>query len=161
MTLEQNEPSFPRTPGQLLVWLRDTDRGRALIREAASGFLEEACRKCQRVRPYPKVLVVVRRLGFRPGAEVFYEKGVTVKCVELVDSEGDPATEILVEKLLIQQLPKPWKPLVACRSDSQVFTGLTAERKLRFFELRQWLRLMDEFKGGEYEERAARPPGFH
>ena len=144
--MDQNEPSFPLNPDRLLIWLRDTDAGRAVVRKAASGFLEEECRKCQRVRPYPKVLVVVRRLGCKPGVEVFYERGVTIKCIELVDSEGDPAMEILVEELLVHQLPKSWKPLVTCRSDSEVFTGLTAERQLRFLELRQWLHLMADYK---------------
>lgn len=157
MEQPKNEPSFPLNPGQLLAWLRDTDVGRQLVREAASGFLEEECRKCQRLRPYPKVLAVVRRLGLKPGVEVFHERGVTVKCIELVDSQDDlelvdsqddPAIEILVEQLLVHQLSRSWKPLVECRSDSQVFTGLTAERKLGMIELRDWLDLMTEFKKG-------------
>ena len=136
----------------LYGWLRDTDQGKAIIRELAPGFLEEACRKCQRLRPYSKVLAVVRLLGCRPGVEVFYERGVTVKCIELVDSQDDPATEILVEELLEHQLPRLWKPLVQCRSDSQVFTGLTAEWKLQMIEVRDWLHLMTEFKKAEAAE---------
>lgn len=137
---------IPRKLGRLRAWLRDTEAGRELVRDATEGFLESECRTCQKRRPYPKVLVVVRRLGRHPGVEVFHEKGVTVRLEELVDSEDDKAMEILVEELLVHQLPRSWKTLVTCRSDSQVFTGLTAERKLRMVELRDWLNVMSEFR---------------
>ena len=146
--VDMTKPTLPRTMAQLRGWLRDTEAGQKIIRELTSGSLEDECRKCQRVRPYPKVLAVVRRLGFKPGVEVFHERGVAVKCIELVDSEGDPATEILVEELLEHQLPRSWKPLVGRRSVSEVFTGLTVERKLEMAELRDWLYLMAEFKKG-------------
>jgi len=39
--MEQSEPSFPLNPGQLLVWLRDTDVGRVVVRDAVRSFLEK------------------------------------------------------------------------------------------------------------------------
>ena len=135
------KPTFPATLAALRAWLRDTEEGRELLRETAKDVLENACRRCERRRPYPRVLAVARRLGAKPGVEVYYEEGISVRCEELMDSKDDPATEILCEDLLREQLPRSWKHLVDCRSDSQVFTGLTAERCIESLET---LRIIKE-----------------
>ena len=144
MTLQQ--PTFPKTLAALRVWLRDTTKGRKLLRVAAKDFLENACRRCERRRPYPRVLTVARRLGPRLGVEVYYEEGVTVRCEELLDSKDDTAMEILCEDLLRAQLPKSWKHLVDCRSDSQVFTGLTAGQQIESLETLWILQELKERK---------------
>ena len=138
-----DEPTFPETPDALRAWLQDTDEGRELLRVAANDFLESACRRCERSQPYPRVLAVARRLGAKPGVEVYYEKGVTVRCEELLDSKDDPATEILCDDLLRAQLPRSWKHLVDCRSDSQVFTAVYAGRCI---ESRETLRILKELR---------------
>lgn len=133
---------FPTTLAALRAWLTDSDVGRELLRETTKDFLENKCRECERLRPYPKVLAVVRRLGCKPGIEVFYEEGVTVRCEELLDSQDDKAMEILCEDLL-RALPRSWKHLPDCRSDSQVFTGLTVDRQIESVET---LRILDELR---------------
>ena len=144
-----DKPMFPRTARQLRAWLRDTTIGRQLFRELAKDVLEEECRKCQRIRPYPKVLVVVRRLGTLPCVEVFREKGVTVRLEELVDTHEDAIIEILgtelTEKLLVAQLPKPWRHLPYCKSESRCFHGITAERRLKVLGDLEELRIYREF----------------
>lgn len=129
-----DEPTFPETPDALRAWLRDSEEGNDLLRVAAKDFLEDTCRRCERRQPYPRVLAVARRLGPRLGVEVFYEEGVTVRCEELLGSQDNKAMEILCEDLLRAQLPKSWKHLVDCRSDSRVFTGLTAGRQIESLE---------------------------
>ncbi len=141
--------TIPRSAGQLRAWLRDTETGHEILKEASRGFLEDECRKCQKLRPYPKVLVVVRRLGTRPGVEVFYEKGVSVRLEELVDSKDDKELEILVETLLVDQLPKSWKTLPdspGYRRDSMVFTGLSAITQFVHSEDLKLIRELQEFK---------------
>jgi len=88
----------------------------------------------------------VRRLGRYPGVEVYREKGVNVWLEELVDSQDDPAIERLVDDLLVAQLPRNWKHLVDCRSDSIVFTGLTAERQMESLITLELLRELKAWK---------------
>jgi len=106
MARTKDTPSFPRTERQLRAWLRDVPAGQQLVRDLASGVLEMECRRCERARPYPRVLVVIRRLGPLPGVEVFSERGVTVRLEELVDTQDDPVIEVLAEELLVAQLPR-------------------------------------------------------
>ena len=146
MAWKHESKTFPRTAGQLRRWLRDTVPGRTLVKELAKDFLEKECRRCERRRPYPRVLVVIRRLGYKPGAEVFYEKGITVRLEELVDSQGDASIELLVEKLLLAQLPRSWKHLPNCRSESMVFSGLTATRRIESLEILKLIRELKEIR---------------
>src|SRR3972149_2088386 len=123
-------PTLPKTLGQLSVWLRDTDAGREILRRCYEQALEEKCSACEKGIPIPRVLVVLRRLGHYPGVEVYRETGVNLRLEELVDSEDDPAVELLIDDLLRAQLPQNWKHMVDCRCDSIVFTGLTAGRRI-------------------------------
>lgn len=144
MAKPDQKTEFPRTPLQLRAWLRDTETGRYLARQAARNILEEACRKCQKIRPYPRVLVVVRRLGPKPGVEVYSEKGVTIMTHELVDTHDDPASEVLAEELLALQVPKSWRFLLGMKPESRVFTGLEAEATIRAI---QTMRTIRELRG--------------
>ena len=139
-------PRWPRSRGQMCAWLRDTDTGREILREAADSILEDACRKCHTVGPVPKVLVVARRLGRMPGVEVYHEKGVSVRLEELIDTRDDATTEILAEELLRLQLPRPWRHLLECRSQSEVFRGLAPDRVADGILTRRWLRELAEAK---------------
>ena len=145
MARTQESATIPRYPGPLRRWLRDTVAGQTIVQEVAKDVLEKACRNCERLRPYPRVLVVVRRLGRHPGVEVYREKGITVRLEELVDSQDDAGLERLVENLLRAQLPRSWKHLVDCRSESMVFTELTATRRIESLET---LKLLRELKDG-------------
>ncbi len=143
-------PTFPGTAIQLRAWLRDTIVGRQMFRELAKDVLEEECRKCQRLRPYPKVLIVARRLRPRIrrrlyGIEVFRERGVTVRVEELIDEHDDATVEILAQELLEAQLPRPWRHLPHCRSESDCFRGLTAQRRLKTLGDLEELRIYREF----------------
>lgn len=139
------EPTFPRTARQLRAWLRDTIIGRQLFRELAKDVLENECRKCQRIRPYSKVLVVARRLGPVPGVEVFREKGVTVRLEQLIDTQDDKVIEILAEELLEAQLPRSWKHLPHCRSDEMCWRGWNATQQLKVWGDLEELRIYREF----------------
>ncbi len=145
MSRISDKTTCPRTAIQLRAWLRDTITGRQLFRELAKDVLEGECRKCQLIRPYPKALVVVRRLGPLPGVEVFREKGITVRLEELVDTRDDRVIEILAEELLEAQLPRPWKHLPHCRSESRCFHGVTAEQRLQALGDMEELRIYREF----------------
>ena len=139
-------PTFPTTIRQLKAWLRDTTVGRALMVLLTSEALENKCRACEnpQLATKPRVLVVVRRLGLHPGVEVYYENGVNVRLEELVDTKDDAAVEALADELLAVQLPRYWQHLqTSCRSQSMVFTGLTAERRTRSLEE---LRILRELK---------------
>ena len=140
------KPWIPRTLARLRVWLAGSEDGQRLVRECSAKFFEEKCRACEKGIPVPRVLVVVRRLGRYPGVEVYREKGVNVWLEELVDSQDDPAIERLVDDLLVAQLPRNWKHLVDCRSDSIVFTGLTAERQMESLITLELLRELKAWK---------------
>ena len=125
---EHDEPTIsPETAGRLRDWLLTTEWGRKIVQEAAKKFLEKECRKCEQRRPYPKVLVVARRLGLYPGFEVFQEPGVNVRMEEMIDTFGSADLELRAEELLIAKLPRPWKRLMDCNAryrDGEVFRGL-------------------------------------
>ncbi len=124
--------------GRVRAWLRDTDTGRKILREAAKGFLGDTCRNCQRLRPYPRVLVVLKRFGGigYVGAEVFHEPGTTVRIEEMIGIDALPCRDrtrldALLEDLLYAQLPRSWKHLTRCRSVEGVYRGITAERRIK------------------------------
>lgn len=129
--------NLPRTVNALRAWLRGSEEGQTLFRELASGFLEEKCRACQQIRPSRKVLVVLRRLGCFPGAEVYAETGVHVRVLELPDVPDDgPFTE-WTERLMELDLPKSWKHILWVperQVKRDVFRGVTVEKALRFHE---------------------------
>jgi len=145
MARTSDKPTFPRSPRQLRAWLRDTDVGRRLFLELAKEALENECQQCQLIRGYPKVLIVVRRLGSLPGVEVYREKGVTIRLEELVDTRDDKDIEILAEELLEAQLPRQWKHMPHCRSESKCFHGVTAGRLLQTLHDLDELRIYREF----------------
>ena len=143
MESEKPRPYIPRTLANLRQWLRDTNAGRELVRDATKGLLENECRACQNLVRCPKVLVVARRLGRFAGAEVYHEPGVQVRMEELVDSCDDKAIERLTDELLLAQLSKRWKHLVSCRRDSIAFTGLSAARRIESLETSRVLRELE------------------
>lgn len=148
----KQKPTIPQNAGHLAAWLRDTIEGRKILRDATEEFLEERCLNCAAVYRRPKVLVVVRRLGSRPGVEVFAERGVSVRIEEMVDTCDDPAMERLAEELLVALLPNAWKSLPGCPGymrQSQVFTGLTAERLIERLEALDWLALIRDARSGK------------
>ena len=126
------KPTFPRNQAALRVWLKDTEDGRAIVREAAKESLENACRGCERLRPYPRVLVVVRWAGLWSfDLTVFREEGVTVRVQETVDAPDCGIMDELAEDILWMQLPRSWQPLSECDARTQenyLFRGFTAER---------------------------------
>lgn len=144
-----DKPTFPRTAIQLRPWLRDTVIGRQLFQELVKEFLEEKCGECQFIYAHPKVLVVVRRLGPLPGVEVFWEKGVTVRIEELVDTHDDRVIEVLAEDVIELQLPKRWRHMLhvpSYRSESQCFHSQTAGQRLKVLGDLEDLRILREFR---------------
>lgn len=125
-------------PGTLLglrSWLKGSEQGRELLgeltEEAFEKVLEDKCRSCENIRPYPKVLVVLRRLGRFPGVEVYTEEGVAVRFLELPDTDLD------LEELIEVRLPRNWRHLVglpAKRIHSEVFRGMSLVEALRHTE---------------------------
>lgn len=139
----------PESAGRLRDWLLETEWGRKIVRDAAKKFLEDSCRKCQQLRPYPKVLVVARRLGLYPGFEVFREPGVNVRMEEMIDIPDIADVGGIADELLIAQLPRPWKRLVecdACYRAGEVFRGITAERQIESILGLRWLRELHEWR---------------
>lgn len=129
---------LPSTSQGLRAWFKGTVEGRELLRElteeAFEGRLEEKCRACQKLRPYPKVLVVLRRLGQFPGAEVYTEEGVTVRFLELPDVSSHLS---LLEELIEVRLPRNWRHMVwlpAKRIHGEVFRGMSLAESLRHTE---------------------------
>ena len=105
--------------------------------KAFEEALEEKCRACQSVRPYPKVLVVLRRLGRFPGAEVYAEEGVSVRFLEMPDVSSDGAIGRWVEELIEVKLPRNWRHLAGIpvkRISSEVFRGMSLDEVLRHTE---------------------------
>ncbi len=130
MAWGSNKPTFPRSLAALRKWLQDTDEGREVLTDAAKDFLESECRKCERRRPYPKVLVVGHIDDGKPCVEVYWEEGITVKTVELVNTEfGDVS---LAEELLRAQLPASWKHMLDTgrRSEMMTLKGLTVTSRI-------------------------------
>ena len=121
--------TFPSTPRTLRAWLRDTAEGKAIFAGLAEDFLERKCRACQNIRPYPKVLVVLRRIGDKPGAEVYAEEGVTTRFLELPDiPDADAEFARMTEELIALKIPKGWRHLIqlpARRIQSEVYRGVS------------------------------------
>ena len=141
--------SLPTTAKGLRAWLKGTDEGQAILRDAAAEFLQEKCRACQNMRPFPRVLIVLRRLGAHPGAEVYAEEGVTVRFMELPDVADDGCLGELVERLIAAKLPKSWLPMTelpAKRIKSEVFRGITAEKALGASRVAAVLKQLQELK---------------
>jgi ribosomal protein L36 len=139
--------NLPRTVKGLRAWIKGTTEGRAILREMASELLEEKCRACQMIGRNQRVLVVLRRLGNYPGAEVYAEDGVTVRFVELPDIPDDGEFAGLTEQLIEVELPKNWKQMVslpARRIQSDVWRGITVERALERHEDLMLIRALNE-----------------
>jgi len=148
---------IPQTLGRLRAWIRDTEAGREILREATSGLLEQKCRECQEAtRRRPRVLVVARRLGRYAGVEVYAERGVTVRLEELIESHDDPAIERLLDDLLHWQLPKSWRPVLMRVPDRLAFMGVTADQRLETLEnaamFRDWRNILREAFGDRKRE---------
>lgn len=133
--------TLPSTVQGLRVWLKGSTEGKALLREltdkAFEERVEEKCRTCENMRPYPKVLVVLRRLGRHPGAEVYTEDGVSVRFLELPDVSSDEASGRLAEELIEVRLPRNWRHMTglpAKRISSGVFRGVPLTEALRHSE---------------------------
>lgn len=138
--------TLPRTLRGLRPWLTQTDEGRALLASLTDECLEERCRACQEGwLAIPRVLVVLRRLGRYPGAEVYQTNGVTVRLEELVDTQDDAELERLADELLEVQLPRTWQSVAQYgRRKSMVFTSLSAERRIRSLEELETIRELKE-----------------
>ncbi len=108
MARDQGRTTLPQNQAALRAWLRDTDEGRKILREATEEFLECEIRNWR----HPKVLVVGRLDAGQPFVEVYWEKGVAVKTVEMVDTDGTAASDLMVEGLLQRELPKLWRCLI-------------------------------------------------
>ncbi len=131
--------TLPSTSQGLRAWLKGSVEGKTLLseltEEAFEERLEEKCRSCQSIRPYPKVLVVLRRLGRFAGAEVYTEEGTTVRFLELPDvSEQNGAA---LEELIEVSLPRNWRHMVGLpskRIHSEVFRGVALQEAFRHTE---------------------------
>jgi hypothetical protein len=121
--------TIPTTLRTLRAWLRDADEGKALFADLAEDFLERKCRTCQNIRPYPRVLMVLRRIGDKPGVEAYAEEGVNLRFMELPDiPDTDAEFARLTEELIELKLPKNWRPLVQLperRIHREVFRGVS------------------------------------
>lgn len=127
---------LPTSLRGLKAWLEGATQGRALLgiltAEALAKHLGERCRKCHNMRPYPKALIVLRRLGEYPGAEVYAEEGVLVRFVELPEMSDER-----VDEFIELRLPRNWRHLMglpAKRIHSDVFRGMTLQECLRHTE---------------------------
>jgi hypothetical protein len=117
-----------------------------MVRELAKELLEEKCQSCQQIRPFPKVLVVLRKLGRHVGAEVYAERGVLVRCLELPVVRDDSEIEPLVEQLIQAKLPKTWRHMTGLPSrqiQTEVFRGLTPEKALHHAEMLGLIRRLN------------------
>ncbi len=134
--------TLPSTVQGLRAWLKGSEQGRALLgeltRESFDYEIETKCRACENIRPYPKVLVVLRRLGFYPGAEVYAEEGVSVRFLELPNISNENAEmAAAAEDYIEAQLPKSWRYLMglpAKQIQSEVFRGLMLSELVRSAE---------------------------
>jgi hypothetical protein len=134
VSARKSTTTLPTNVKGLRAWLRGSAEGRAILREMCEEFLEEKCRECQQMRPFPKVLVVMRRLGRFPGAQVYVQEGVTVRMVEMPDVPDTEACEPRFEELLEWMLPKSWRSLLGLRArriQSEVFRGVGLAEYLR------------------------------
>ena len=134
--------NLPSTAQGLRSWLKGSTEGRALLRELTEEAIEERleakCRACESIRPYPKVLVVLRRLGRFPGVEVYTEEGVSLRFLELPDIPATAKAEILAEEYIELMLSKNWRRLMdlpARRIHRTLFRGISLTEWLRYAEL--------------------------
>lgn len=135
--------TIPSTLRGLRAWLKGSKQGRALRRELTEKASEEKteakCRACQNIRPYPKCLIVLRRLGTFPGVEVYTEPGTSVRLLELPEVRGDtPEIERLIEDMTGLKLPKNWRHMLNLpvkRIRSEVYRGIPLAEALRYVEL--------------------------
>ncbi|WP_455387600.1 hypothetical protein [Petrachloros mirabilis] len=137
--------NLPTTARGLRAWLRDTDEGRRIVTESYSEALETKCRLCEIGCPFPKVLVVLRRLGNYAGAEIYAEKGCLIKTLEMPDV---PEEWPMAEEWIEVNLPKHWRHMVALpakRIESEVFRGLHVFEAACYEEQARWL---DELRNG-------------
>ena len=135
--------NLPRTTKGLKAWLRGSEEGRRLFAELASEFLEMRCRDCQERRPFPKVLIVLRRLGLYPGAEVYAEKGVLTRFVEMPDLPDDGTLGPMLEEFIEASLPRNWRHMTGLpskRIHGDVFRGLSVEEMASFADCADCIR---------------------
>lgn len=156
----KQKATLPQTALGLRAWLKGTVQGRELLgmltKEAIEEAQEEKCRACENIRPYPKVLVVLRRLGRFPGAQVYAEEGVTIRFLELPDVSAEGKIGILVEELIELRLPRNWRHLMdlsANRITIQVFRGMTLQESLQHTERAVALREIREIQDIERTKR--------
>ena len=133
--------TLPSTVLGLRSWLKGSAEGKALLSELTQKAFEEReeakCRACENMRPYPKVLVVLRRLGQFPGVEVHAEEGVSIRLLELPDVSSDGEIGKRVEELIETRLPRSWRHLSglpAKRIAREVFRGMSLVEALRHVE---------------------------
>ena len=148
--------NLPTTVDGLRAWMKGATEGRAMFKELAAESLEEKCRACQQIRSGPKVLVVLRRLGNHPGAEVYAEDGVSIRFLELPDVPDDGEFGLLIEQLVEAKLPKSWRCLLqlpAKRIQGEVFRAVTLAEAVRHEEtlglIREMREYVDRVKGGK------------
>ncbi len=146
---------LPRTQAAVRAWLNGSTEGRSLLaaltREALEDVMLAKCEACQAMWPHPKtllkrgqfskVLVVLRRLGRFPGAEVYSEDGVVVRMLEL--PEMSACVEARAEELIAIRLPRTWRHMLALpakRITCDVFRGISLTETLRYLEEQNALR---------------------
>ena len=148
MAQKRRGPTLPKTITQLKSWLRGSTEGKQVIADLTAESLEEKCRQCETaIRPKPKVLVVAKRLGLHPGAEVYAERGVSVRLEEMFDTEDDSMLELGAEEALAIRLPRPWQHLLCGVEPQQptrgiVFSGMSAQQYVKYLEVKRVLREM-------------------
>jgi len=145
------EITLPNTLPCLRWRLKETQQGQALLglltKEAIEEEQEEKCRACQAIRPFPKVLVVLRRLGNYPGAEVYAEEGVSVRFLELPEMSAEGEIGKLAEEFIEVSVPRSWRHLVglpAKRIRRDVFRGVSLSETVRYQEDAEAIREIRE-----------------
>ncbi len=143
---------IPATQVAVRAWLKGSTEGRDLLHRMTQRLVEEAveekCRVCQQAHPYPRVLVVLRRLGNHPGVEVYSGPGVLVHIEELPDAPGTAACDLLLEQVLEIRLPKTWRWLLETRArriHSGVFRAVSLDEWLYYLERAEVFRGLLDF----------------
>ena len=139
--MDANEPFWKYfTRATVTGWLKKTKEGRNLLQSIVAWALR------RRLAQERRVLIVLRRLGNYPGAEVYCEPGATVKFLELPDVPDDAELGKYVEALIKAKLPKKWREIVelpSARIHAEVFRGISAEEALVHAKT---LELLEELK---------------
>jgi len=148
--------TLPGTQQAVRAWLKGTEQGRALLARLTGEAFEEAlnakCRACENIRPYPRVLIVLRRLGNYPGSEAYVDEGVSVRLVELPEISDRAEADGLVEEWIAERVPKSWRHLVrlpARRIHSEVFRGVSLAETLRYGELLDDIKTIKSMEDGK------------